>query len=143
MPKQYKKLILNSDGTLEEVFFTVSGRKISLAEIRKKELERCEQLGIVRGHTNHEYEQMSNAQIKERLKVLEDDENRLRDTPEQRKEWLMRFERTRHLMVWGNASTILNHCHLLYLVQCVYDSHFFYTAAEIKERDMMSLMFPH
>ena len=42
VPKQYRKLILNSDGTLKEVLFTVSGRKIPLAEISKRELERCE-----------------------------------------------------------------------------------------------------
>ncbi|XP_068709940.1 uncharacterized protein [Montipora foliosa] len=69
VPKQYRKLILNSDGTLKEVLFTVSGRKIPLAEISKRELERCEQLGIVRGHTNQEYEQMSD-EHKERLKVM-------------------------------------------------------------------------
>ena len=69
MPKQYRKLILNSDGTLKEVLFTLSGRKIPLAKISKRELERCEQLGIVRGHTNQEYEQMSD-EHKERLKVM-------------------------------------------------------------------------
>ena len=57
--KQYNKLILNSDGTLKEVFFTVFGKKIPLAEIRKGEQERCEQHGIVRGCTNQEYEQMN------------------------------------------------------------------------------------
>ena len=124
VPKQYRKLIRNSDGTLKEVFFTVSGRKIPLAEIRKRELERCEQLGIVTGHTNQEYEQMSDEQVRERLKVLGDDGNHLGDTPEQRKEWLMGFEKTRHLMVSGDGS-ILNHGHLLYLIQCVYDPAFF------------------
>ena len=98
MPKQYNKLILNSDGTLKEVFFTVFGRKMPLAEIRKRELERCEQLGIVRGHTNQEYERMSDEQITEGLKVLGDDKNNPGDTPGQRREWLMRFERTRHLL---------------------------------------------
>lgn len=103
MPKQHKKLILNSDGTLKEVLSTVSGRKIPLAENTKRDLERCEQLGVVRGHTNQEHEQ-----ITERLKVLGDDKNHLRDSPEQRKEWLMRFERTRHLMVWGGGGGWFN-----------------------------------
>lgn len=58
---------------------------------------------VVRGHTNQKYEQMSHGQITERLKVLGDDKNHLRDSPEQRKEWLMRFERTRHLIVWGGG----------------------------------------
>ena len=70
MPKKYKKLVMNSDGTLKEVEFTVSGRKIPLTEIRKRELDRFEKLGIVRGHTNEEYGQMSDDQITERLKVL-------------------------------------------------------------------------
>ena len=111
---------------LKEVLSTVSGRKIPLAENTKRDLERCEQLGIVRGHTDQEYEQMSHEQITERLKVLGNDENHLRDSPEQRKERPMRFERTRHLMVWGGegGSTILNHSYLLYLIQCVYDPAF-------------------
>ena len=59
MLKQYKKRVLNSDGTLKEVLFTVSGRKIPLEEIRERELDRCDQLGKVRGHTNQEYKQVS------------------------------------------------------------------------------------
>lgn len=47
VPKMYKKLVLNSDGTLQEVQFTVSARKIPLLKIRKRELQRCEQLSIV------------------------------------------------------------------------------------------------
>ena len=75
MPKRYKKIVMNSDGTLKEVEFTVSGRKIPLAEIRKRELDRFEKLGIVRGYTNEEYGQMSDDQITEQLKVLGGIEN--------------------------------------------------------------------
>ena len=64
---------------------------------------------------------MSDEQITERLKVLGDDKINPEDTPGQRRERLMRFERTRHLMVWGDGSTILNHGHLLCLIQCVYE----------------------
>ena len=126
--------MLNSDGTLKEVLFTVSRRKIPLREIRKRELDRCEQLGIVRSHTNQEYEQMSDEQIAERLKVLGEDANHPGDTPGQRRERLIRFERTRHLMIWGDGSTILNHGHLLYLVQSVYDPAFFYSSTEMKAK---------
>lgn len=101
MPKKYKKLVMNSDGTLKEVKFTVSGRKIPLTEIRKRELDKFEKLGIVRGHTNEEYGQMSDDQITEQLKVLGEIENHLNDTPGQRRECLIKFERTRHLMLWG------------------------------------------
>lgn len=133
MPKKYKKLVLNSDGTLKEVEFTVSGRKIPLSEIRKRELDRCEQLGVVRGYTNNEYEQMNDEEITEQLKVL-GDEHHPWDTTGQRRERLMKFERTRHLMVWGDGSTILNHGHLLYLIKCVYDPAFYYTSTEMKAK---------
>lgn len=101
VPKKYKKLVMNSDGTLKEVEFTVSGRKIPLTKIRKRELDRFEKLGIVRGHTNEEYGQMSDDQITERLKELGEIENHSGDTPGQRRERLIKFERTRHLMIWG------------------------------------------
>lgn len=105
VPKKYKKLVLNSDGTLKEVQFTVSGRKIPLSEIRKRELDKCEQLGVVRGYTNNEYQQMNDEEIAERLNEL-GDVNNPRDTPGQRLERLIKFERTRHLMVWEDGSTI-------------------------------------
>ena len=47
---------MKSDGTLQEVEFTVSARKIPLTDIRKRELQRCEELGIVRGYMDVEYE---------------------------------------------------------------------------------------
>lgn len=63
MPKRYKKLVLNTDGTLKKVQFTVSGRKIPLTEIRKRELDTCEQLGVVRRYTNNEYDHMNDEEI--------------------------------------------------------------------------------
>lgn len=125
MPKRYKKIVMNSDGTLKEVEFTVSGREIPLTELRKRELDRFEKLGIVHGYTNEEHEQMSDDQITEQLKVLGEIENNSAYTPGQRRERLIKFQRTRHLMIWGDGSTILNHDHLLYLVQAVYDPAFY------------------
>ena len=63
VPKRYKKLVLNTDGALKKVQFTVSGRKIPLTEIRKRELDRCEQLGVVRRYTNNEYDHMNDEEI--------------------------------------------------------------------------------
>lgn len=134
VPKQYKKLVLTSEGTLKEVVFTVSGRKIPLTEIRKRELGRCEQLGVVRDHTNDD-------QISQRLRVL-GDEGHLRDTPGQRRERLIKFERTRHLMIWGDGSTILNHGHLLYLIQCLYDLAFYCSSAEMREKGYSDIDVP-
>jgi len=55
-------------------------------------------------------------------------------TARQRKELLIKFQRTRHLMISGDNSTILNHGHILYLIQCLFDPAFFYTPEEMKVR---------
>ena len=44
-PRRYRKLVLHPDGTLKEEYFTVSGRKIPLLEIRKLLLEEHEKGG--------------------------------------------------------------------------------------------------
>ena len=49
-PRCYRKLMLHPDGTLKEEYFTVSGRKIPLLEIRKLLLEEHEKEGLVRDH---------------------------------------------------------------------------------------------
>ena len=47
VPKKYHKLVLKSGGTHKQVEFTVSARKTPLTLVRKRELQRCEDLGIV------------------------------------------------------------------------------------------------
>ena len=59
VPKRYCKLVLKSDGTLQEVEFTVSARKIPLSEIRQQELR------IVPGYLDTEYKGMSDRDVKE------------------------------------------------------------------------------
>lgn len=122
----YKKLVLKSDGTLQQVEFTVSARKIPLSEIRKRELQRREQLGIVHANSDAHYEGMSDEKVIECLmEIGECDKHVWEDlTASQRKELLIKFQRTRHLMIWGDNSTILNHGHILYLIQCLYDPAF-------------------
>ena len=53
-------------------------------------------------------------------------------TASQRNELLIKFQRTKHLMIWGDDSTILNHAHILYLIQYLYDPAFFSTPEEMK-----------
>ena len=77
---------------------------------------------------------MRDDQITERLKVLGEIENHSGDTPGQRRECLIKFERTRHLMIWGDGSTILYYGYLLYLVPSVYDPAFYYSSVEMKAR---------
>ena len=65
--KNYKKLVLQSNGTLQQVGFTGSAGKIPLFEIRKRELQRCEQLGIVLAYSDAHYEGMSDEKVTECL----------------------------------------------------------------------------
>ena len=44
------------------------------------------------------------------------------------------MERKRHLMVWGDNSTLLNHGHLLLTVNSVYDEALYYINEEMKPK---------
>ena len=37
-------------------------------------------------------------------------------------------------MIWGDNSTILNHGHILYFIQCLYDPAFLYSPEEMKAK---------
>ena len=52
-PKEYKKFILNTDGKINEVTYTISGRKIPLVDIRRKLYNDHLKLGILRSDTGH------------------------------------------------------------------------------------------
>ena len=46
---------------------------------------------------------------------------------------LKSIERRRHLIWWGDNSTILNHGHLMMMVSSAYDKAFYYTDVEMLE----------
>ena len=43
------------------------------------------------------------------------------------RERLKVMERTRHLLVWHDLSTVANHSHLVFMATCLYDPAVFYT----------------
>jgi hypothetical protein len=47
---------------------------------------------------------------------------------------LKNIERTRHLKIWHDLSTIANHGHLVFMVSCLYDPAIHYTNAEYENR---------
>ena len=47
---------------------------------------------------------------------------------------LKRMERNRHLLVWGDNSTLLNHGHLLLTVSAIYNDAIYYTNEEMKAK---------
>ena len=58
----------------------------------------------------------------------------MEDSPSQLKEILKGMERRRHLMVWGDNSTLLNHGHLLLTASAIYDEALYHTNDEMKAK---------
>ena len=141
-PKCYKKLSLNPDGTLKEEYFWVSGRKIPLLDIRKRLLEQHEREGLVRDHSDEHYEGMTNEEIKNRLRELGEFEEKsgCEITRQELVKLLKHWERTRHLMIWSDHSSIMNHGHILLTVNAIYDPAFYYTSHELGGKDVQELV---
>ena len=138
-PRRYKKLMLHPDGTLKEEYFTVSGRKIPLLEIRKVLLEEQEKEGLVRDHSDGHYNEMATEEIKSRLTEL--GELKAADnTREELLALLKSHERTRHIMIWSDHSSIMNHGHILLTANAIYDPAFYYTPAELQGKDVQDLV---
>ena len=138
-PRRYKKLLLHPDGTLKEEYFTVSGRKVPLLEIRKILLEEHEKEGLVRDHSEGHYNAMATEEIKSRLREL----GELKTTDTTREELLTLLkshERTRHIMIWSDHSSIMNHGHILLTANAIYDPVFYYTSVELHGKDVQDLV---
>ena len=137
-PKRYKKLMLQPDGTLKTEYFTVNGRKIPLLEIRKALLEEHEKEGLVRDHSDAHYNCMSVDDIKSRLREL--GELKIDGLREELLKVLKLHECTRHLMIWSDHSSIMNHGHLLLTVNAIYDPAFYYTSEELHGKNVQELV---
>lgn len=135
VPQTYKKVVLAKDGTIKTELFTVSGRKIPLSEIRERMLKEHEDLGLIRARTDEYYASMTKEQVYNRLAQLGESTN-CSETADlnDMKEYLKCIERTRHLMLWADNATLLNHGYLLITVNVVYDEALFFTDKEIEEQ---------
>ena len=130
MPQTFKNVILK-DGHVTTETFTVSGRKIPLSDIRERTLKENEQLGLIRAYNDA----MTREEIMKRLKQLGESAKvseaaELNDT----KEYFKGIERTRHLMIWADNSTLLNHGYLLMTVNVLYDEAVFFTNKVMEEQ---------
>ena len=47
---------------------------------------------------------------------------------------LKQLQRTRHLAIWHDGSTLSNHSHLLMMVNVLYDSAIFYSSEEYRQK---------
>ena len=141
-PKSYQKLTLDSNGTLKKECFTVSGRKIPLVEIRKNLLDEHEKLGLVRDHSEAHYEAMTYEELETRLKEIGEFKEKP-DSGMTRKELatsLKQWERTRHLMICSDHSSVINHGHILLTVNTIYDPALYYTLQELEGKDVQEMV---
>ncbi|KAK3696832.1 hypothetical protein QZH41_002382 [Actinostola sp. cb2023] len=130
VPKTYAKLVLTKNNEIQKVEFVVQGRKIPLDEIRKRTLQG--QNKFTRQHPDCYYNDMSRIDIVKRLTDLNEFDDG--DGLDKMREKLKTLERTRHLMIWHDHSTVANHGHLLFLATVAYDPAFDLTSQEYKEK---------
>ena len=78
--------------------------------------------------TDEKYASLSNADLVKTLKSYR--EYHTDETKKDMQNRLKSIERTRHLKLWHDQSTIANHSYLVFMVSCVYDSAVYYTNEE-------------
>ena len=132
VPQTFKKVTLTKEDTIKKETFTVSGRKIPLLDIRKSMLKEHGSKGLMRTQGDSDYDLMTEDEISSRLNQLGDDKEE--ESASKSKDKLKEIEHKRHLMVWGDNSTLLNHGHILLTVSAVYDEALYYTNKEMKGR---------
>ena len=137
-PRRYGKLMLLPDGTLKEEYFIVSGRKILLLEIRKLLLEEHKKEGLVREHSDAHYNAMTTVKLKIHLREI--GELKGDATREELLDLMKFYERTRHLMIWSDHSSIMNHGHILLTANAIYDPAFYYTSEELHGKNVQELV---
>ena len=119
VPQKFEKTVLrNNKIIVEEV--EIRGRKIPMAEIRKKMLKNHRE--YMRLRSNAEFSEFTREKITEELKQLNElpnnFENNLKETLIEKRKTL---ERTRHLMFWHDGSTLACHSHILMTFNTIYD----------------------
>ena len=121
--------MLHDDGSIIKTHFLVEGRKCPLREIRERKLEELKD--YMRANANDNLEAMSASDLVDRLHKL----NETKDSEgiEEMRERLKEMERTQHLMIWHDLSTVANHSHLVFMVSCLYDPACFYTDGEYEQ----------
>jgi hypothetical protein len=119
-------MVLNDNGEIVKTEFVVEGRKQPLIEIRERTLKNQEK--FMRHRADDEYDTMTHESVTTLLKAineynegesLKSMQNRLKD-----------IERTRHIKIWHDLSTIANHGHLVFMASSLYDPAIHYTNAE-------------
>lgn len=130
VPKKYEKLILDDKNEIKKIEFFVEGRKMPLNEIREQTLQKHKRYS--RSHSDEHYSNMTRIAVSGRLEELYefDDTEGLPVMREKLKE----MERTRHLAIWHDHSSVANHGYLMFLACVLYDPAIHLTDKEHEEK---------
>ena len=126
-PRRYDKLVLEN-GKIVKKQFTVEGRKQLLIDIRKHTMILHEK--YMRLRIDSFYDDFTLQSASQLLKDL--NEFKEGDSLDEMKMRLKKMERTRHITMWHDASTLANHGHVVFTVNMLYDKAAFYTNEEYK-----------
>ena len=128
--REYKKLVSNELGDLMTQTFSVHGRKHPLSKLRIKIFRKhCK---FMRLNSDAYFENLEETELNQILSSL--GELNLDRNIKDKKENLKKYERSRHFIVWHDASVIANHGHILFNVHVMYDPAVFYTSDEYREK---------
>ena len=130
-PKQYKRFILRKGEIVEETF-TVNGRKYPLLQIRENLLETHNSKGFMRDSSDNHLKKMTKDYMKRQLNQIHEPYDPT-STEEELNDKLQHYMTRRHLLVWQDHSTLVNHGHLLLMVRVMYDPAVYYTPEEMKD----------
>ena len=128
VPQKFTKIKI-VDGKIENEEFVVQGRKIALSEIRKNLLEKHN--NYLRIQNDQYYNNITQDEVIGELKRINEYADNFNNTPFD--DWCMKLkklQRTRHLCIWQDCSSIASHGHLMIMVNILYDPAIFYTDDE-------------
>lgn len=128
VPKTYRKLVLK-DGIVDTELFTLESRKIDLAFIRKKLLEKHEKFMRC---FDSDYQTTNSEIVVEYLKGI--NEYKDTDTHDILIEKFSKSLTTRHIQLWHDASALSNHGFILFTVNVLYDPAVYYSDKEYEHK---------
>ena len=96
----------------------------------------------MRDHSEAHYEAMTYEELEIRLKEIGEFKEQPdgETTREELVNSLKHWERTRHLMIWSDHSSVMNHGHILLTVNAIYDPAFYYTSKELEGKDVQEMV---
>ena len=127
--REYQKFVANKSGDVVIETFTVHGRKHPLSNLRVKLFKKYQHL--MRLNSDAYFDNIQREELTRRLSLI--GELNQNENINDMKQKLKKYERSRNLQMWHDASVIANHGHILFCVNVLYDPAVFYTSEEYKQ----------